>query len=204
MGTFSETVFRVADIEPVLTGLKKYICTGREVWQDSRKDWFYAFPHDDNSSEEKNGTLIISKNMSKNWVEVDFDFNGNLYVYDEILRRISGTLNTDILMGYYQSTSNEGRLAKFSNGQLELSYFERYFEYRPILGELDYESKVYVADNFGVQHAKIDHLRHKKQGEDASFIGVESRYEFFESEGWAADLGKRFEDLCYLHVEIVM
>ena len=109
MGTFSETVFKVATIDLVLNELRKYIRTGREVWLDSRNDWFFSFSHDDNPSEESNGTVIVSKNMSKDWIEIEFDFNGNLYVYDEILRRISKTLSTDILIGYYQSTSNEGR-----------------------------------------------------------------------------------------------
>lgn len=203
MGTFSETVFKVTSIDLVLNELKKYLRTGREIWLDSRKDWFYSFPHDDNASEESNGTVILSKNMSKDWIEIEFDFNGNLYVYDEILRRISKTLATDILIGYYQSTSDEGRLAKFSNGQLQLSYFERYFEYRPRLGALEYESKVYVADNFGARHSPFERLNNIKIGDAASVIGVESRYEFFESEGWAANLGKSPYELSYLHVEIV-
>ena len=116
MGTFSQTNIKSKNIEVVLAELKKHLPIGRELWLDSRKEWFYNLQHDDNCSTEKNTTIILTKNQSKDWMEVEFDFNGNLYFYDEILRRISNSLKTTILLGYYQSTSGEGRLAKFQNG----------------------------------------------------------------------------------------
>jgi hypothetical protein len=101
MATFSQTNIKCKDVETVLAELKKYLPTDREIWLDTRKEWFYNLPHDENLSEEKNITLVISKNLSKDWVEVEFDFQGNLYLYDEILRRISKNLETDILLAYY-------------------------------------------------------------------------------------------------------
>jgi len=155
MGTFSQTNIKSKDIETVLTELKKHLSIGRELWFDTRKEWFYNLEHDDNFSTEKNTTIILTKNQSKDWIEIEFDFDGNLYFYDEILRRISKSLDTEVLLGYYQSTSGEGRLAKFKNGQLVLSFYERYFYFKFQGDDSPPIDRIYVADNFGVLNSSI-------------------------------------------------
>lgn len=201
MGTFSQTNIKCKDIEPVLTELKKHLSIGRELWFDSRKEWFFDLQHEENSSTEKNTTIILTKNHSVDWVEVEFDFKGNLYFYDEVLRRISKSLNTEILLGYYQSTIGEGRLAKFKNGQLELSFYERYF-YSKFHGDDSPEMhRVYVADNFGVVNSSNEALKKAKLGQDSSLIDYDFIPQFYESEGWVTDLNKDFNDWTYLHLE---
>lgn len=199
MGTFSQTNIRCKDVETVLTELKKQLSIGRELLLNTRKEWFYNLQHEDNSSDERNSTIILTKNQSKDWIEIEFDFNDNLYFYDEILRRISQSLDTEILLGYYQSTDGEGRLAKFKNGQLMMSFYEKwsYFNYPPD----DPTDRIYVADNFGVQNSSIESLKNTKLGKDSGLINHDVIYTFYKSEGWTNDLGKHFEEWTYLHVE---
>lgn len=201
MGTFSQTNIKCKDIDTVKTELKKYLSLRREIWLDTNKWWFYNLPHDDNPSTEKNVTIILSKNYSKDWIEVEFDLDGNLYVYDEILRRISGTLNTEILLGYYQSTTGEGRLAKFKNGQMELSFFERYFYFKFNGDDSPPIDRIYVADNFGVENSNIELLKKVKSGEDSSLIDHDFISEFYRSEGWTTDLNKEYSEWTHLHIE---
>lgn len=201
MGTFSQINIKCKDIEPVLTELKKYLSIGRQLLFDTRKEWFYNLQHDENPSTEKNSTIILTKNQSKDWMEIEFDFNGNLYFYDEILRRISNSLETEILLGFYQSTSGEGRLAKFKNGQLELSYFERYFYFKSEIDNSKTIDRIYVADNFGVLNSTIDELRKVKLGKNSNLIDHDFIYKFYKSEGWENDLNKIYWDWTYLHVE---
>lgn len=201
MGTFSQTNIKSKDIETVLTELKKHLSIGRELWLDIRKEWFYNLQHDDNSSTEKNTTIILAKNQSKDWIEIEFDFDGNLYFYDEILRRISKSLDTEILLGYYQSTSGEGRITKFQNGQLELSFYERHFYFKVHGDDSPPVDRIYVADNFGVLNSSIEILQKAKLGKDSSLIDHDFIYEFYKSEGWSNDLDKDFGDWTYLHIE---
>lgn len=190
MATFSQTNVKCKDIVTFLTELKKYLSIGIELWFDSEKKWFYGAKHEENDSVEKNITIILAKNESEDWIEVEFDFKGNIYFYDEILRRISKTLDTEILLSYRQSTSGDGRLAKFKNGNLELSFFE-----------ISFEDKIYVADNFGVINSNIEALKNIKLGKESHIINYELIYKFFRSEGWKQDLVKKDIDYMYLHVE---
>ena len=199
MGTFSQTNIKSKDIETVLTELKKYLSIGREQWFDTRKEWFYNLQHDDNPSIEKNSTVILTKN-NENWVEIEFDFNGNLYFYDEILRRISKSLSTEILLGYYQSTSGEGRLAKFKNGQLELSFYERHYYFKFYGDDSPPIGRIYIADNFGVLNSGIEILRNVKLGKDSNLIDHDFIYKFYKSEGWSNDLDNDYDGK-YLHIE---
>ncbi|MFQ6599131.1 hypothetical protein [Flavobacterium sp. C3NV] len=201
MATFSQTNIKCKNVETVLAELKKYLPTGREIWLDTRKEWFYNLPHDENLSEEKNITLVISKNLSKDWVEVEFDFQGNLYLYDEILRRISKNLETDILLAYYQSTSGDGRLAKFKNGQLELSFYEKSFYYKFHSDDSPPIDRLYLADNFGVMNSNIEMIKNAKVGEDSGLIEYDLINEFYKSGGWVPDLHGDFSNEDYLHVE---
>jgi hypothetical protein len=203
MTTFSQTNIKSKDIETVLTEIKKHLTIGRELWFDTVKEWFYNLQHEDNPSIEENNTIILAKNLSKDWIEIKFDFDniGNLYFYDEILRRISQALDTEILLSYYQSTSDEGRIAKFKNGQLELSFYERYYYYKFQGDDSPPIDRIYVADNFGVQKSSIDTLKNAKLGKDSSLISRNFIYEFFNSEGWTNDLGKEYCDWTYFHIE---
>lgn len=166
MGTFSQTNIKCKDLEIVLTELKKYLPLDRQIWLDTSKEWFYNVPQDENSFDGENLTIVISKNISKDWVEVEFDFQVGLYFYDEILKQISKNLETEILLAYYQSTSCEGRLAKFKNGQLKLSYYEKYFYEVIIENNLRTEKSNYIADNFGVENSSLDLLKNSNLGED--------------------------------------
>jgi hypothetical protein len=201
MGTFSQTNIKCRELEPVLTELKKYLSLGRQIWLDDSKWWFYNVRHDENSSDENNITIIASKNLSNDWIEVEFDLGGNLYVYDEVLRRISKTLETDILLGYYQSTTGEGRLAKFKNGQMELSYFEKYFYYKFNGDDSPPIDRIYIADNFGVTGSKIEAIKKCRLGEDSHLIDHDFIWEFYRSEGWISDLNKPYAECTYLHIE---
>ncbi|MCR4030288.1 MULTISPECIES: hypothetical protein [Flavobacterium] len=202
MGTFSQTSIKSNDIETIVAELKKYLPIGREIWLDTNKWWFYNLPHEENSFEGKNLTLIVSQNLAKDWVEVEFDFQGGLYCFDEILKQISKNLNTLILLVYYQNTVEEARLAKFKNGQLELSYYEKYF-YEAVVenNELIVKSN-YVADNFGVATSTIEELRNSKLGDETLWIEYDFIYKFLNSEGWSIDSGQEiFADEKYLHLE---
>ena len=201
MRTFSQTNIKCKDIETVLTELKKHLSIGRQLSLDTKKEWFYNLQHEENLSTEKNSTIIMTKNQSKDWIEIEFDFDGNLYFYDEILRRISKTLDTDILLGYYQSTTGDGRLAKFSKGQLELSFYEKYFYFKFHGDDSPPIDRIYVADNFGVQNSSIESLKDAKLGKDSSLIDYDFIYKFYKSEGWTSDLGKDCVEWTYLHIE---
>jgi hypothetical protein len=200
MGTLSQTNIKCNDIEAVLAELKKHLSIGRELWLDSRKEWFYNIQHEENLSFENNKTIILS-NDRKDWIEIEFDFGNNLYFYDEILRRISKALDTDILLGYYQSTTGDGRLAKFSKGQLEISFYEQYFYYKFQGDDSPPINRIYVADNFGVSNSRIEALRKTKYGEDSNLIDYDFIYSFYKSEGWASELDKNYLEWTYLHIE---
>ncbi|WP_264551544.1 hypothetical protein [Flavobacterium sp. N2038] len=202
MSTYSQTNIKCNDIQIVVTELKKYLPIGREIWFDTRKPWFYNVPHEENSFDGDNLTIVVSKNLSKDWVEIEFDFQFGLYFFDEILKQISKNLNTEILLTYYQSTSDEGRLAKFKNGQLELSYIEEYRDEVVIENNLRTIKSNYVADNFGVSGSSIELLKNSKLGEEFLLIDYDLINEFYRSEGWEADSGKNiFSEWDYLHLE---
>jgi hypothetical protein len=202
MSTYSQTNIRCNDIQTVVTELKKYLPIGREIWFDTRKPWFYNVPHEENSLDGENLTIVVSKNLSKDWVEIEFDFQFGLYFFDEILKQISKNLNAEILLTYYQSTSDEGRLAKFKNGQLELSYIEEYRDEVVIENNLRTIKSNYVADNFGVSGSSIELLKNSKLGEEFLLIDYDLINEFYRSEGWEADSGKNiFSEWDYLHLE---
>jgi hypothetical protein len=192
MGTFSQTSIKCNDIETIVAELKKYLPIGREIWLDINKWWFYNLPHEENSFDGKNLTLIVSQNLSKDWVEVEFDFQGELYCFDEILKQISKKLNTLILLVYYQNTVEEARLAKFKNGQLELSYYEKYFYEEVIENNAPIRKSNYVADNFGVATSTIEELKNSKLGDETLLIEYDFIYQFLNSEGWRSDSEQDF------------
>lgn len=202
MGTFSQTSIKCNDIETIVAELKKYLPIGREIWLDINKWWFYNLPHEENSFDGKNLTLIVSQNLSKDWVEVEFDFQGELYCFDEILKQISKNLNTLILLVYYQNTVEEARLAKFKNGQLELSYYEKYFYEEVIENNAPIRKSNYVADNFGVATSTIEELKNSKLGDETLWVEYDFIYQFLNSEGWRSDSEQDFfANEKYLHLE---
>jgi hypothetical protein len=195
MGTFSQTNIKCADIDTIISEIRKYYRIGRTETSDERKEWLF------NLAPDNNITIIISQNFSNEWVEVEFDFDGNLYFYDECLRRISKSLNTEVLLGYYQSTTGEGRLAKFKNGDMELSFYERYFYFDYKDNKTASIDRIYVADNFGVSDSKVDAIRVSKLGIDSTLLNYDFIYNYFESEGWRNDLGKDYLEWTYNHIE---
>ena len=188
MATHSQTNIKCNDVQTVVIELKKYLRIGREIWFDDRKPWFYNVPHEENSFDGENLTIVVSKNLSKDWVEVEFDFQFGLYFFDEILKQISKNLNTEILLTYYQSTSDEGRLAKFKNGLIE--------------NDLQTIKSNFVADNFGVSGSSFELLKNTKLGEESLIIDYDLINDFNKSEGWKGDSEKDFfTEWNYLHLE---
>ncbi|MFB9079796.1 hypothetical protein ACFFLS_07895 [Flavobacterium procerum] len=202
MGTFSQTSIKCNNIETIIEELKEYLPIGREIWLDTNKWWFYNVPHEENSFDGTNLTIIVSKNLSKDWVEVEFDFHFGLYFFDEILKQISKKMDTLILLVYYQSTVEEARLAKFKNGQLQLSYYEKYFYEEVIENDVLTRKSNYVADNFGVAASTIEELKNTKLGDETLLIEYDFIYKYLNSEGWGTDSAREnFTDEKYLHLE---
>ena len=190
MSTFSQTSIKYGgDLDLVLNEIKTLISIGEEEWSEEKREWLYS------SQNKCRQTIIVSKNQSLDWIELELNFDGNIYIYDEYLRRISKILGTQILVGYYQSTIGEGRLAKFNEGRLEMSFYEKCFDNSPSA------DRIYVADNFGVNSAKMELLRDSKFGADSNLIDHDFIDEYFKSEGWQrnSDIDRR--SWKYLHLE---
>jgi hypothetical protein len=188
MGTFSQTFIKTNSIDKVLKIFNKFLNIGSTEWLSERFDWYYW------SDNRNNKTIIISNNTSIDWIEIEFDFNGNIYLYDELIRILTRELNTVALLGYYQSTSGEGRIAKFENGQLAYTYYERYFEYNQ-------KSRIYLADNWNILKSKLDNLKIKRLDEDSQLINYDLIYLFYRSEGFENNSEKKREEWNYLHLE---
>lgn len=199
MGTFSQVNIKIDNLDAVLKELKKYLKIGREIWMNTEKEWFFNVQHSENSSTEQNGTIILAQNLTKDWIEINFGLGGNLYYYDEILRRISKTLETEILFANYQSTSGNGRLAKFKNGMLELSFYEKSFYYE--YDDSNIIDRIYLADNFGIANSHLELIQNAKLGKDSYLLDYEFIYKYFKSEGWEPGSGKKYSDFTYLHIE---
>lgn len=202
MATYSQTNIKCNDVQTVARELKKYMRIGREKWFDTRKPWFYNVPHDENSFDGDNLTIVVSKIDSEDWVEVEFDFQVGVYFFDEILKLISKNLNTEILLAYYQTTSGQGRLAKFKNGKLELSYYEKYRYEVIIENNVRTTKSNYVADNFGVSGSDIELLKNTKLDDESLIIDYDLINEFYKAEGLKVDSWKNiFSNWDYLHLE---
>ena len=193
MGTLSQTFIHTGDFDRVLTELKKYYTIGQQEWHNDRKDWLF------NDAPET--TIIVSHNFHRDRVELELDIGHNLYVYDEFLRRISKTLNTEILLGYSQTTTGDGRIAKFKDGQTELSYYERHFYFKFHGDNSPPIDRIYVADNWGVLTSPLEELKSAKFGIDGRLIDYDFIYKYFGAEGLESDGHKNFEDETFLHLE---
>lgn len=168
---------------------------GEEKWLEEKKEWLSS------SQIKDRNTIVISKNQSLDWVELELNFDGNIYIYDEYLRRISSALGTQILIGYYQSTTGEGRLAKFDEGRLEMSFYKKYVYFKFHGDDSPPIDRIYVADNFGVNSAKIEMLRASRFGADSNLIDHDFIDEYFKSEGWQRNSDIDYFDWKYLHLE---
>lgn len=187
MGTFSKAYIKSEKISEVLNELKKYYTIKRIEKLNESKWWYY--------SENGNETIILSNNYSKYWCELELEFNYSVYFYDEFLRRLSKQLNTIILLGYYQSTIGNGRIAEFNNGQLELSLVELYSSYNGF-------DKISLVGNFGISEKIKNELNIPRLGEDSSVIDNDFINVFFENKGLLSDDNfKEYSDWSYLHLE---
>lgn len=193
MGTLSQTFIHIGELNIVLDALKKYYTIGQQEWHEDRKDWLFNSP--------PATTIIVSQNFHRDWIELELDIGHNLYLYDEFLRRISQTFNTVILLGYSQTTTGDGRIAKFKNGALELSYYERYLYYKFHGDNSPPIDRIYVADNWGVLTSPLEELKSSKVGLDGRLIDYDFIYKYFNAEGLKGDGHKAFEDETYLHLE---
>ncbi|MDP9960388.1 hypothetical protein [Chryseobacterium lathyri] len=186
MGTFSKVYIKLENIEVILHELQEYFLIGKIETLDDSKWWLY--------SENGNETIILSNNYNHNWCEIEFEFKYSIYIYDEFLRRFSKKFNAIILLGYYQSTIGNGRIAKFNNGQLELSIVQQYSIYNGI-------EKIYLNDNFGVSKTIKKEFKIPKLGEDFNNIDYELINSFFAKNGLLPDNFKNYEEWSYLHIE---
>ncbi|MBI1224785.1 MAG: hypothetical protein GC192_06075 [Bacteroidetes bacterium] len=121
MGTFHKAFVSGENIETVKLTIGKYYNIINEEIDDSEQEWRFG----DRGSD----TIVLSSEFNYNWVAITF-YTSTFYFHDELLRRISRDLETEILLGFYQSTSGEGRLARFVNGSLELSINQSYVKLR--------------------------------------------------------------------------
>jgi hypothetical protein len=188
MGTFSQTFIKTTKIDEIIKILNKSLNLGLSELLNERFDWYYW------RDNRNNKTIIISNNLSVEWTEIEFDFNGNMYLYDELIKILTKELGTIALLGFYQSTSGEGRIAKFDKGQLKYTYYERYFEY-------DKVSRIYLADNWNINESKIGMLKERKLDQDSSIIDHDLINSFYKSEGFEYNSNKKYEEWAYLHVE---
>lgn len=193
MATTEVICVKAENIEPVVTEWKKYFTTGKEVTSDFETEFLFSRFY----QEQDNETHIFCKGEFKDWISIKVDLGGNLYQYDEILRRISQTLNTTLLLTYYQSTSGEGRIVKFEKGFLIYSFYQRYYSY-----EIGTETihRIYLADNFGMKNSKLQAVQELKYGQEILVFDYDFLNDFNRSENvsflWD-------ENSTYLHLEII-
>ncbi|MCG8329002.1 MAG: hypothetical protein MI974_15015 [Chitinophagales bacterium] len=187
MGTFSKVFINIDNIEIVKKIIGKYYKIVNEEIDTDEQGWRFW--------ENGSDTIILSKNYNKNWVEIVLNYEFTLYFHDELLRRLSKELQTKILLGYYQSTCGDGRLAKFQNGELLLSIIQSEVKY----GE---ESMMRLMDNWGVtDKIKQEFSIPEKTREKFFEIGGDTIYQFFGMHGLKWDT-KEGENEEYLHLEI--
>lgn len=187
MGTLSKVFIRTQDIEQILIEFEKYYTIRRREILDDAKWWYYF----------ENETIIVSQNYNVEWVEIEFDFQGNLlYLYDEFLRRLSISMNSIILLGYYQSTTGVGRVAKFEVGKMDISIVQLFITSKE-------KNAIYLVDNFGVSDdlKEMLHMDFSKIGDEFSLIDYNFIYNFFEKFGLKSDNHMASNSEKYLHIE---
>ena len=89
MGTFSKAYIKIDQIEMVKNFIGKYYKIINEEFDNVAQDWRFC----DRGSD----TIILSKEYNENWVEIILNYEFTLYFHDELLRRLSKELKTEIL-----------------------------------------------------------------------------------------------------------
>jgi hypothetical protein len=186
MGTYSKAYIKVNNIDTVISLVGKYYKVVSQEIDEIEKEWMFF--------KNGNDTLILSKNYNENWVEITLNYPYTIYFHDEFLRRISKDLETEILLGYYQSTDSTGRLAKFKKGALHLSIIQSCIQ-------RNRESCVVLLDNWGVTPDLKKEFSIPNLYEPFFEIVWDSIYKYYKKNGLEWDGVKRDETF-YHHLEI--
>lgn len=173
----------IAEIRKIIS--KFYIIISEEI-ENHEQDWKFF--------KNGNDTMIISNFYNEEWVELILNNQFTLYFHDELLKRISYEFDTIILLGYYQSTDGQGRLAKFENGNLNLSIIQSEVNYRN-------ESILRLMDNWGVSNEIKNELSLPNLKEKFIDIEYDLIYKFYKMNGLEWDKAKDKEEV-YIHLEI--
>ena len=195
MGTYSLTTIKNCDAATFVAKLEAAYTIGRNEMDYVSKDYYFA----DVEKNVFNGTFIVSQNYHADWVDVELPFTRSkenihyLYIFDDFLKAISAELNTEILLGYAQSTSGEVRVAVFSSGELKLSIHQ---ELR--------SDNIFISDNYGIESFKhyfnnLPELNHPFE-DDQEILCFEEVQNFITQYGRSYDGLEREHDE-YLHLE---
>lgn len=186
MGTFSKAYIKTDSIDTVKNTIGGLYKIASQEIDDIEKEWRFI----------KNGsdTIILSNNYNKNWVEITLNYQFNIYFHDEFLRRLTRYLETEILLGYYQSTDSTGRLAKFKEGELQLSIIQSHIEQKG-------KSFIALMDNWGVTNELRQGFAIPNLNEPFSEIVWDSIYKFYKMNGLEWD-GITRNEVFYHHLEI--
>lgn len=181
MRTFSKIYVKGNDVDGILVELKEYFNIGEIELLDESICWYY--------SGDETETIILSGNYL--WCEIELEFNYSVYFYDEFLRRLSAKFNTLILLGYYQTATGNGRIARFEKGLLDLSLNQTH----------DRIDEVCLTDNFGLTKQMQQEFKIPKLGELCKIIDCGVINIFFKSNGLPVNDFKVFSERKYLHVK---
>lgn len=186
MGTYSKAYVKTDNIDTVINIIGKYYTVINQEIDGIEKGWRFF--------ENGSDTIILAKRYNENWVEIILNYQYSIYFHDEFLRRISKDLETEILLGYYQSTDGGGRLAKFNNGELELSIIQCHVERKG-------EPFIILMDNWGVTTELRRAFSIPNINEPFFAIGWDNIYKFYKMNGLEWD-GIIRDDVEYHHLEI--
>lgn len=186
MGTFSKAYIKIDDIDPVKNTIGKYYKVVQHEIYDIEKEWAFF--------ENGNDTIILANNYNKGWIEITLNYPFTIYFHDELLRKLSKDLETEILLGYYQSTEGTGRLAKFKKGELVLSIMQSDTIHKG-------ESYIALRDNWGVTDELRSAFAMPNLNEPFSEIKWDSIYKFYKMNHLEWD-GITRDHVSYHHLEI--
>lgn len=192
MGTYSRVSIKVDDMDTIVKKIENSFDIGRKEFHCIESDYYFY----DIETKSGGNAFIISQDSNLHWVDVRFPFSVNLYYFDEFLRRLSSELNTEILLGYAQSTSSDARVAKFSNGKLVLSLYQQLIAWiKP--------SPILLLDDYGIDQFKSYFQPLPRLGqnfENYEILDFDDIQQFFITSGRTYDfLGYEYEE--YLHLE---
>lgn len=186
MGTYFRAFIHHKSIQDVKQAIGKYYKIANEETDEIAQEWRFWKNDSD--------TIILSTKINENWVAVDLNRQFSLYFHDELLRRISKDLETEILSGYYQSTVGEGRLAKFTNGALDLSISQTEIKKNEQFLSV-------LSDNWGITELLRKEFSIPNLAQEFYAIDWDSIAKFHEIMGLVWD-GKERKEEKFLHLEI--